>query len=53
VHTDFWCGDLKETDYMQDQGVEERIILKWIFKNWDGVMDWIDLFQDRDRCGVL
>jgi hypothetical protein len=26
-----------------------EIILKWIFKKWDGGMDWIELAQDRDR----
>jgi hypothetical protein len=26
-----------------------EIILKWIFKKWDGGMDWIDMAQDRDR----
>jgi transposase len=30
-------------------GVDGRIILKWIFKKWDGGMDWIELVQDRDR----
>jgi transposase len=30
-------------------GVDGRIILKWIFKNLDGGIDWIDLTQDRDR----
>jgi hypothetical protein len=29
--------------------VDERIILKWSFNKWDGVLDWIDLPQDRDR----
>jgi len=23
-----------------------RIILRWIFKKWDGGMDWIDVAQD-------
>jgi hypothetical protein len=24
-------------------------ILKWIFKKWGGVMDWIELAQESDR----
>ena len=24
-------------------------MLKWISKKWDGLMDWIDLAQDRER----
>ena len=33
-----------------DHGVDERLILKWIFRMWNlGVMDWIELAQDRDR----
>jgi hypothetical protein len=31
-------------------GVDEGIILTWIFRKWDvSGMDWIDLAQDRDR----
>jgi hypothetical protein len=30
-----------------------RIILKRIFKKWDGGMDWIELAQDRDRWPPL
>jgi hypothetical protein len=26
-----------------DPGVDERLILKWIFERLDGGMDWIDL----------
>jgi hypothetical protein len=29
--------------------VDGRILLKWIFKKWNGGMDWIELAQDRDR----
>jgi hypothetical protein len=30
-----------------------RIILKRIFKKWNGGMDWIDLAQERDRRRAL
>jgi hypothetical protein len=32
-----------------DPGVDGRIILKWIFKEWDWGMDWIELAQYRNR----
>ena len=31
VYTGFWWGNLRERDRLGDPGVEERIILKWIF----------------------
>ena len=30
-------------------GTDGRIILRWIFKNWNGDIDWIHLAEDRDR----
>jgi hypothetical protein len=50
VHTGFWWGSLKKGDHFENSGVDERIILKWIFERLDGGgMDWIHLAQDRDR----
>jgi hypothetical protein len=36
VHTGFWWGDVREGDHLGDPDMDGRIILKWIFKTWDG-----------------
>ena len=37
VHTMFWWRDLKERDHVEDTGIDEMILLKWIFKRWEHV----------------
>jgi hypothetical protein len=39
MHTGFWPEGLREGNHFEDLGVDWRIILKWIFKQWDGGMD--------------
>jgi hypothetical protein len=29
--------------------VDGKIVLRWIFRKWDGDMDWINLGHGRDR----
>jgi hypothetical protein len=49
VCTGFCWGDLRERDHLEAPGVDGGIILRWIFRKWDGGMDWIDLAQHRNR----
>jgi len=35
AYTGFWWRNLRERDYLGDQDVDGRIILKWIFRKWD------------------
>ena len=36
MHTKFWREILKTRDHLENAGEEARIILKQIFKKWDG-----------------
>ena len=36
---------------MGDPGIAGRIILRWIFMQWD--VDWIELARGRDRWRAL
>jgi len=31
--TGFWWGNLRERDYLEEPGVDERITLRWIFRS--------------------
>jgi len=35
VNTGFWWGNLRERDHLEDPGIDESIILRWIFRKWD------------------
>jgi hypothetical protein len=41
-------GLVGETDHFNDQGVDGRIILKWIIKTYIGRV-WTDVVQDGDK----
>jgi hypothetical protein len=48
-----WWGNLRERDHLEDTGVDGRVILRWLFREWDGGIDCIDLVHDRDRWRAL
>jgi len=38
VCTGFWWGNLRERDHWGDPDVDRRIILRWNFREWEGVV---------------
>jgi len=44
---------MREREHLGEQGVDGRIILRWIFRKWDGGYGLIELAQDRDRWRAL
>jgi len=37
LHADFRWESLREGDHSKHIGADDRIILKWIYKKWNGV----------------
>jgi hypothetical protein len=35
AYTEFWWGKLRERNHLGDPGFERRIILRWIFRQWN------------------
>jgi hypothetical protein len=53
MHAGVWWGSLREGNHLEDQGVDGRILLKFVFKKWfEGCMDWIVLAAGRWRVFV-
>jgi len=46
VHTEFWWGDRRQRDNLEEIDVDWIIILEWIFKKWDGEA-WAELIWLR------
>jgi hypothetical protein len=35
LYTGFWWESLREIDYLEDPGIDGRMVLRWIFRKWD------------------
>jgi hypothetical protein len=33
--TGFWWGNMRKSDHLEELCVDDRIILRWIFRKWD------------------
>jgi len=38
---------------LENPGVDGRIILKLIFRKWDGGLNWIEVAQNRAGSGLF
>jgi hypothetical protein len=35
AYTRFWWENLRELDHLENPDVDERIIFRWVFRNWN------------------
>jgi len=49
MNREFWWGNLKQTDHLQDLDLDMRIILRWILGKWWESMDFFGLAQQSDK----
>ena len=52
MHTGFWWKNLRESEFLHDIIVDERIILICVFSQRNAGTEWIDLAHDRQVAGV-
>jgi len=53
AYTEFWWGNPMERGHLENPGIDGGVIFRWMFRNWDGDVDWIYLAQDKDSWRVL
>jgi hypothetical protein len=46
-------GSCEYMDHVENRAVDGRVILKWIFEDWDGGMDWIIWLRIETGGGLL
>jgi len=44
---------MRERDHLEDPAIDGRIVVKQIFKKWDGSFEWIDLAQGKLQILLL
>ena len=49
VYSGVWWGNITVTDNLEDLDVDERMILKWIFKEQNSEVGWSNLAGYRDK----